>query len=397
MNREDFPMLKQNIIYLDNSATSLKPFSVVDKITDYYKNYSANTHRGDYDISYKVDTLYEDARKTVKNFINANEEEIVFTSGTTESLNMIASGFIKNYLSKGDEILLTVSEHASNVLPWFRLEEEMGIKVKFIPLDDDYHVTIDNFKKMLTPKTKCVSIAHITNVIGDERPIKEICHIANEKNIITIIDAAQSIPHIKVDVKDLNCDFLAFSAHKCYGPTGVGVLYGKKHLLEKLKPINLGGGMNESFDSAKEVYLKSLPTRLEAGTPNIAGVIGLKEALEYINKIGIDKISAYEKDLRYYLYNKLNNIKHINIINKKSSSGILTFNVNGIFPQDVAFYLNKYHICLRAGNHCAKILKKAIHVNNTLRISLSFYNTKEEIDKVVYLLSDLDKIRKEMI
>ncbi|NMA50257.1 MAG: cysteine desulfurase [Mollicutes bacterium] len=398
MNREDFPMLKQDVIYFDNSATSLKPNSVINKTSEYYKDFSVSIHRGDYDLSYKVNIMYEEVRLLVANFINAKDKsEIIFTNGTTESLNMIANGFVKNHLLKDDEILITVSEHASNVLPWFRLERKMGVKVKFIPLDDDYHVTVDNFKKMITPRTKCVALAHITNVIGDLRPIKEICKIAKENNIITVIDGAQSASHLKVDVQDIDCDFYAFSAHKCYGPTGVGVLYGKEELLDKLEAINLGGGMNESFDSPTDIYLKSLPLRLEAGTPNIAGVIGFGEAIKYINNIGMDKITSYERDLRNYLYSKLKDISHIDILNKKSESSILTFNVKDIFPQDVAFYLNKYNICIRAGNHCAKLLKEATNVSNTLRISLSFYNTKEEIDLLVDLLKDKNKIRNEML
>ena len=398
MNREDFPLLKEEIIYLDNSATSLKPKCVIDKMVDYYTNYPANAHRGDYDLSYKVDQEYEEARQLVKDFIHAKElEEIVFTSGTTESLNMIVNGFFANLLEPGDEVLLTTSEHASNVLPWFRLAKQNGIQVNYIPLDSNYYVTIDNVKKVITPNTKVISIAGITNVIGDIRPIKEICKLAHENNIFVILDGAQMVPHIEVDVQDLDVDFLAFSAHKMCGPTGVGVLYGKRELLEHLNPTVLGGGMNESFDNPDEVYLKELPSRLEAGTRNIAGVIGFGEAIKYLNKIGMDNIHKYELKLRKYLIDKLISIKHIDIINIESDSGIVTFNISGVFSQDVAYYLNKYNICVRAGNHCAKILKSSVGVNNTVRLSLYFYNTYEEIDNLVELLSDYDKIVKEMI
>ena len=305
MNREDFPMLNKDIIYFDNSATSLKPKCVIDKITEYYENYSANAHRGDYDISFKVDSLYEETRENVKNFINAKyNEEIIFTSGTTESLNMIASGFFAPLIDEGDEILITTSEHASNVLPWFRLENEKGAIVKYIDLDENYHVTLQNVKNAITPRTKIISLAYITNVIGDVRPIKEICKLAQSLNIFTVIDAAQSAPHIKMDVQDLGCDFMAFSAHKMLGPTGVGVLYGKKELLNELNPINLGGGMNESFDNPKAIFLKDLPYRLEAGTPNIAGIIGFNEAIKYLNKIGMDKISQKELELKKVMYNQ---------------------------------------------------------------------------------------------
>ncbi|MGN1379096.1 MAG: aminotransferase class V-fold PLP-dependent enzyme [Bacilli bacterium] len=397
MNREDFPMLNGDLIYFDNGATSLKPKCVIDKMVDYYENYSANTHRGDYDISFKVDMEYEETRDLVKDFINARfKEEIIFTSGTTQSLNYIAQGFFENILEPNDEILITTSEHASNVLPWFRCENEIGAKVNFIDLDSNYHVTIENVKRALTPNTKIIALAQITNVIGDLRPIKEICKLAHENNIFVVVDAAQSAPHIKIDVQDLDCDFLAFSAHKMFGPTGVGVLYGKKELLESLEPINLGGGMNESFDNPKSIFLKELPLRLEAGTPNISGVIAFGEAVKYINKITMDKITKRENYLREYLIEKLVKIPFIDIINIESDSSIVTFNVDDIFAQDVAYYLNKYKICVRAGNHCAKILKNVTKVNNTVRISLSFYNTEKEIDILVDLLRNKDKILKEM-
>lgn len=398
MYRDDFPMLDKDIIYFDNGATSLKPKCVIDKVMDYYTNYSANAHRGDYDISFKVDVEYENAREEVMNFINAKrKEEIVFTSGTTDSLNMIAMGFFQKYLEQNDEILITTSEHASNVLPWFRLSKLIGCKVNFIPLDEDYHVTIDNVKRSINQNTKVISIAGITNVIGDIRPIKEITKLAHERDIFVVVDGAQSVPHISTDVQDLDIDFLAFSAHKMLGPTGVGVLYGKFELLERLDPVRLGGGMNESFDTVDSVYYKDLPTRLEAGTPNIAGVIGFGEAIKYINKIGISKIHERELYLRNYLIEKLLPLEHIDIINLEADSGIVAFNVEGIFSQDVAYYLNKYNICVRAGNHCAKILKNAVGVTNTIRVSLYFYNTENEINEFVELIKNKEKIEDEMI
>lgn len=395
--RYDFPMLDKNIIYFDNGATTFKPNCVINAITDYYKNYSANAHRGDYQISYKVDVAYETARKKVAEFINAEFDEVVFTSGTTESLNMIAEGFFKELLEPGDEILLTKSEHASNVLPWFRLANTNNVLINYIDLDENLHVTMENVIKSITPKTKLISIAGITNVVGDERPIEEICKYAHANDIFVVIDGAQLVPHKKVDVKKSDIDFLAFSGHKMCGPTGIGVLYGKKEFLDKLKPINLGGGMNESFDNENEVYLKELPTRLEAGTPNIAGAIGLASAIDYLNNIGMDNINEYEKKLKSYMIDKLIKIPYIDIINLESDSGIISFNIEGIFSQDVAFYLNKYNICVRAGNHCAKILKSQTGVKNSLRVSLYFYNTYEEIDKFIELISDKNKIMKEMI
>lgn len=397
MNRDDFPMLKEDIIYFDNGATSLKPKCVIDKMTEYYEKYSANAHRGDYDISFKVDMEYENSRELVREFINAkSKEEIVFTSGTTESLNMIASGFFANLLDAGDEILITTSEHASNVLPWFRLAKDLGCIVNFIPLDENLHVTLDNVKRSVTPRTKVIAMAEITNVIGDIRPIKEITKFAHENDIFVVVDGAQSVPHLLTDVQKSDIDFLAFSGHKMLGPTGIGVLYGKKELLEHLEPINMGGGMNESFDTVDSVFLKGLPTRLEAGTPNIAGVIGLGEAIRYLNKIGMEKIHDREVHLRNYLIEKLLPINHIDIINLEADSGVVAFNVDGIFSQDVAYFLNKYNICVRAGSHCAKILKNATGVVNTLRISLYFYNTESEIDEFVELLKNKQKIENEM-
>ena len=397
MYREDFPMLESDIIYLDNGATTFKPECVINKMTEYYTKYSANAHRGDYDISYKVDVEYENSRKLVSRFINAEMDEVVFTSGATESLNMIVNGFFGNNLEAGDEVLITLSEHASNVLPWFMLARKNGIIVKNIELDSNVHVTLNNVIKAITPNTKVISLAHITNVVGDIRPIKEICEYAHAHNIFVVVDGAQSVPHIKTDVKELDCDFLSFSAHKMCGPTGLGVLYGKKELLESMEPVNYGGGMNESFDSIDEVYLKDLPNRLEAGTPNIASVIGFGETIKYLNKIGMDNITIHEIKLKKYLIDKLKTIPHINIINEECDSGIIAFNIDGVFAQDVAYYLNKYHICVRAGNHCAKILKSAIGVKNTVRISMYFYNTYEECDKVYELLKDKNKIISEMI
>ena len=397
MNRNDFPMINDNLIYLDNGATTFKPKCVIDKMNEYYEKYSANAHRGDYDISYKVDIAYEEARRSVAKFINASPEEVVFTSGATESLNVVVRGFFENLLEPGDEVIISDAEHASNVLPWFRLATKNGVVIKRVKLDSNFHINLENLKEVITPRTKVISLAEITNVVGDVRPIKEICKLAHENNIFVVCDGAQSVPHKKTDVKELDVDFLAFSAHKMCGPTGVGVLYGKKELLENVEPLVMGGGMNESFDNESEVYLKELPHRLEAGTPNIAGVIGLGAAVEYLSKIGMDTISIYEQKLKGYLISKLEKLPHIQIVNEEADSGIVAFNVDGIFSQDVAYYLNKYNVCVRAGNHCAKILKHSIGVKNTVRVSLYFYNTKEEIDTLVELLTNKEKIMKEMI
>ena len=396
MNREDFPIINDNLIYLDNAATTLKSNKVIDAINDYYKNYSVNIHRGEYDLSFKADQAYANARLTVAKFINTDEKSIVFTKGTTDSLNMIVDGYFKNHLNKDDEVLITKSEHASNVLPWFNLAKEKGIKVNFIDLNDDLTLSLDKVKEAITNNTKVISLAGITNVIGDIRPIKEICDLAHSKGILVVEDGAQSVPHIKIDVKESNIDFLAFSGHKLCGPTGIGVLYIKPSLIDEFKSVEFGGGMNESFDSVDEVYLKEAPTRFEAGTPNIAGAIGLASAIKYIESIGLDKIHEYECELKDYLVSKLSNIDHIKVINPNTKSGIIALTIDDIFPQDVGYYLNKYNICVRTGNHCDKLLKDLIGVRNTLRISLYFYNTEKEIDEFIELISNKDKILKEM-
>jgi len=395
MNREDFPILSKNreLIYLDNGATTLKPKSVIDSVVEYYSSYTANAHRGDYDNSIEVDQKYEGVRTKVKTFINANaDNEIIFTKGTTDSLNMIVFGYMKYYLSEGDEVLITKSEHASNILPWIELASDIGIRIKFIALDNNYCINKENLEKAITEKTKVISIAHITNVIGDVRDIKMIGEVCKEKNILFVVDAAQSIGHIKVDVCENNIDFLAFSAHKMFGPTGVGVLYGRYELLDKLIPISYGGGMNSFFESTGEVEYKKLPERLEAGTPNIAGVIGMGASIDYINKIGIDNIHKYELELKKYAIKKLNDVEGLTLYNEHSNSGILVFNIEKIFSQDLAVYLNHYKICVRSGNHCAKILKDEIKASNTCRASLSIYNTKEEINKLVEVLKKRENI-----
>ena len=398
MNREDFNMLKKNIVYLDNGATTLKPNCVKEAIDDYYDNYTANAHRGDYKTSLVVDNKYEETRSKIKNFINAKESsEIVFTSGSTQSLNHIIFGYFKNVLQKDDEVLITVSEHASNILPWFILTKEIGIKVKYIELDENYKVTIDNVKKAITNKTKVISIAHITNVVGDIRPIEEISKIAHKNNILLVVDAAQSIAHTKVDVQKMDVDFLVFSGHKMYGPTGIGVLYGKYDLLEKMHPVNYGGGMNALFTKDGYIELREVPIRFEAGTPNIEGVIGLSSAIDYINNIGINNIEQYERELRKYLIDKLKELDFIEIYNSNTDSGAVAFNIKNVFAQDTAIYLDKYNICVRAGNHCAKILSDALKVNNTCRISLSFYNTKEEIDLLINVLKNSKNIYNEIL
>lgn len=396
MNREDFLMLKQDIIYFDNGATTFKPKLLNEKISEYYNTYSANAHRGDYDISLKVDEQYEKTRSLVQKFIGAeSSKEIVFTSGTTDSLNKIIFGYFRNILKENDEVILTKSEHASNILPWFELKDELNINIKYIELDN-LKVTMDNLKKTITCNTKVISLAHITNVAGDIRPIKEIIEYAHQNNILVVVDGAQSVPHMKVNVSDLDIDFLAFSAHKMYGPTGVGILYAKEKYLNNMRPIIFGGGMNASFSSDGIRVYDDIPHLFEAGTQNIAGVIGFGSVIEYLNEIGMENINKYELDLRKYAISKLKEIDDLIIYNEKSESGIIAINKKDIFAQDLAIYLNKYKICVRAGNHCAKILKEEIGIKNTVRISLAMYNTKEEIDELVRVLKN-PNIKSEII
>lgn len=386
--RKDFPILNKDIIYLDSCATTLKPIDVINEVKDYYENYSANAHRGDYDISKIVDEKYEDVRKKVADFINADTNNIVFTSGTTHSLNLAIKGYLQNILSKDDIVLTTKSEHASLLLPLYDTSKEIGFKVEYMPLEEDLSLSIDSVRKSIKKNVKAIVISHITNVLGDIRPIKEIIELAHKNNIIVIIDAAQSVPHTKIDVKDLDVDFLCFSSHKMLGPTGVGVLYGKSNLLENTKPLLLGGGMNAYFDSLMNIEYKDIPHRFEAGTQNIEGVLGFGKAIDYINKIGIENINKHEIELKEYLIEKLSKLDNITIYNKNFKNGIVTFNVDKVFAQDVAIYLNKKNICIRVGNHCAKVLNEVLGVKNTCRASIYIYNTKEDIDKLVDALDN---------
>ena len=398
MNRDDFPMLKQDIIYFDNGATTLKPKSVIDSISDYYSNYSANAHRGDYKISQKVDNMYEGVREKIRKFINAREaSEIIFTSGSTDAINRVVFGYFKYKLKEGDEVLITESEHASNILPWFILEKSMGIVVKYIPLNEDNEVTIENVSKVISNKTRVISLAYVTNVIGDIRPIRDICNFAHKNNILVMVDGSQSAGHIKMDMIVDDIDFLAVSAHKMYGPTGVGFLYGKYDLLNEMVPLEYGGGMNAMFLSDGYMELREVPVRFEAGTQDIAGIIGMGAAIDYLNKLDLKNIIKYEHELKEYLVSRLNELDNIIMYNEKTIGNIVAFNVVNVFSQDTAMYLDKYNICVRAGNHCAKILNNVFNVNNTCRISLSFYNNKKEIDKLIDVLKKSNNIYNEIL
>lgn len=386
--RNDFPMLDNKVmqghplVYFDNAATTLRPYKVIDAISDYYKNCSANTHRGDYDLAHAADKAYDEARSKVAKFINAKFEEVVFTSGTSMSINLIAYGLL-NKISKDDEILLSEAEHASNLLPWFRVSEITGCKLSYIQLDNEGRLTLDNLKKALNPHVKVVALAHVSNVLGYKFDVKSFASLIHENNALFVLDGAQSVPHMKVDVKELDVDFLAFSAHKMCGPTGVGVMYGKYHLLDELEPFMTGGGMNSNFDMCGRIgYLKP-PLKFEAGTQNIAGVIGFGAAIDYLNEIGMDNIENYERELHDYAISKLKDIDNIHIYNPNADSGIITFNVKDVFAQDAASLLNSKGIAVRSGQHCAKILLNKLGTYATIRASLYFYNTYEEVDRFI--------------
>ena len=387
--RKDFPMLKNvtnsgnNLIYFDNSATTLKPKCVIDAVSNYYENMTANVHRGDYDLSHNVDSQYELTRKVVANFINAKKEEIVFTNGTTSGINMVSFGLGEMLIKENDEIIISEAEHASNILPWYRVADTKKAKIVFVPLDEEGKITVKNLLSVITPRTKVISLAHVGNVLGYTLDIKEISKITKERGITLVIDGAQGIAHQKVDVKDLDCDFYIFSAHKMLGPSGVGVVYGKLNILEEMPPFILGGGSNSRFDNLGKVYLKKSPYKFEAGTPAIEGVIGFRKAIEYLTNIGMENIHAYEKELKEYAVKKLKEIKEITIYNENSEAGVIAFNYEGVFAQDLGTHYNSYGIAVRTGQHCAKLLPSILNTPSIVRASFYFYNTKEEIDKFI--------------
>lgn len=387
-----FLMKKNKIVYFDNAATTWKPISVINKEIEYLTQYTANSHRGDYNISFTVDDEIDNTRDLVHKFINSkSKNEIIFTSNTTDSINMVVFGFFAHYLKENDEVILTKSEHASNILPWLILSLEKGIKIKYAHLNENGKLTIEGIKKEITEKTKVISIAQTTNVIGDIRDIKKITELAHKEGALILVDGAQSVPHQKIDVSSLGVDFLAFSAHKMCGPTGVGILYAKEEHLRKMFPTRYGGGMNESYNE-EELELVDLPYRFEAGTPNISGIIAFSETIRFLNKVGMDNIERHEKYLRRYLIKELNKIPYIKVYNEESESGIVLINMSGITSGDLGLYLNTKNICVRSGKHCVKMLKDETKFTDTVRISLYFYNTYEEIDLLIEALKNYDEI-----
>ncbi len=383
--RQDFPMLQnksmQNhpLVYLDNGATTLKPSPVIDAVVDYYKNYGANAHRGDYDLSYRVDQRYSKVREIIANFINADQDEVVFTSGATEGLNTVAYGLGKT-LSKGDIILTTEAEHASCILPFMRVAKEHEAEISYIPLHKNGRFDIEYMKSVMNENVKIIVLAMVGNVLGYLAPIKEICKIAHEYGAIVVVDGAQSIPHMKIDVKDLDCDFFAFSAHKMCGPTGVGAFYGKKKLLENMEPMLLGGDSNARFNNQCHIELKDAPEKFESGTQPLEAIFGFGEAVRYLEKIGMDQIYQHEKELYTYAIEKMKQMDNIILYNADADAGIITFNVKGVFAQDVASFFNANGIAVRSGQHCAKLLQNVLGTSATVRASIYFYNTKEDID-----------------
>lgn len=386
--RKDFPMFRngvkmqgKDLVFLDNASTTFKPDCVLNAISRYYQNETSNSHRGDYDLCYNVDQVVLNTRKKVAKFLNAkSENEIVFTSGATSSLNLVAYGYGASHLHEGDEILIDEGEHASNVLPWYVVAKQTGATIKFIELDKEGKVTIENLKKSLSNKTKIVSLAHVSNVLGYVLPIKEMAKVIHEVGALFSVDGAQSVPHMNIDVQDLDCDFLSFSGHKMLGPTGIGVMYGKYDLLKEMDPYLVGGGMNDKFNACGLFTYLLPPARFEAGTINIEGIYGLGAAIDYLNNLGMDEINAHEKELKRYAIEKLKETNNAIIYNENSESGIVTFNIKDVFAQDAATFLNSKGIACRSGQHCAKALNEFLGTPATVRASFYIYTTKEDID-----------------
>ena len=387
--RKQFPMLTNDIkmqnkplVFLDNCSTTFKPQCVIDAMDLYYTKMNSNSHRGDYDLSVEVDEMIEQARKVIASFVNSEPNEVVFTTGATGGLNLVAYGYALKFLKKGDEIVLSYAEHASNVLPWFRIAELTGAVIKYVEIENG-RLLPKNLQKVVNSKTKIVSLAHVGNILGYVADVKEFAKIAHSVGAIMVVDGAQSVPHVKTDFKDMDADFLAFSAHKMCGPTGMGALIGKYELLLKMDPFTTGGGMNSTFKKEGTVDYRLPPYKFEAGTQNVAGIFGFKKAVEFIQEIGIENIHNHDQELLKYAIEKLENYDNIIIYNKDACNGILTFNIKGVFPQDEATLMNYKGIAIRSGEHCAKLLDNYLGTKATCRMSTYLYTTKEEIDTFV--------------
>lgn len=383
-----FPILDQEVnghplVYLDSAATSQKPIPVIEAIEDYYRRYNSNVHRGVHTLGTIATDEYEGAREKVKKFIHAKEAaEIIFTRGTTTGLNLVAQCYAREFLKEGDEIVTTFMEHHSNLIPWQQVAKRTGATLKFIPLQPDGTVRLEDVEKTITPKTKFVSIAYVSNVMGTIHPVKQIAEIAHRNGAVFCIDAAQGAPHLKIDVQDLDCDFLALSGHKMAGPTGIGALYGKRALLEKMTPYEFGGEMIDFVELYDSTW-KELPWKFEGGTPIIAGAIGLGAAIDFLEQIGFDNIERHEQQLVKYAMEQLSQIEGISIYGPKERSGVVTFNLGDVHPHDVATVLDAQGIAVRAGHHCCQPLMKWLNVSATARASFYIYNSEEDIDALV--------------
>jgi cysteine desulfurase/selenocysteine lyase len=400
--RNDFPIFKKKIkgkdlVYLDNASTTQKPYSVINSITDFYSNYNSNIHRAVYQLAEEATELYEQSRKKIANFINVRPEEIIFTRNTTESINLIAHSWARSNLKKDDVIAITEIEHHSNIVPWQILCQEIGTRLEYVGIDESGFLDIEYLIELISSrKVKLVSISHMSNVLGTIVPIERIVKTAHQYDIPVIVDGAQSVPHMPVDVKKLDCDFLVFSAHKMLGPTGVGVLYAKKELLEKMKPFMAGGDMIKEVFKFHTNY-NEVPYKFEAGTPNIADVVGFGAAVEYLEKIGMENIRNHEIYLTEYALESMQSLKCITIygpMDSKFRGGVISFNIADIHPHDLATIMNDHGIAIRSGHHCAQVLMQRLDVPATSRASFYIYNTKEEIDKFVNAIKEAGRIFK---
>jgi cysteine desulfurase / selenocysteine lyase len=391
--RKDFPAL-ENQIYLDNASTTQKPLSVMEGVLDYNKTIHSNPHRGAYKSSVLATEAYERTRKMVQNFIGAKEvEEIIFTRGTTEAINLVARSLGEDLIQPGDEIVLTIAEHHSNLLPWQWVAKTRGAQLKYLYVDQYGRLDMEKVKETITEKTKLVTLTHVSNVLGNIYPVREISNMAHEKGAWVLVDGAQSVPHLAVDVIKLGVDFFAFSGHKIYGPTGIGVLYGRREILEKMPPFLYGGSMIE-YVTQEDATFASIPNKFEAGTQNIEGVIGLERAISYVQNIGMEKIAQYEQKLTIHALRLLKEVEEVTVIGSnegKERSGVISFVVEGVHPHDVATIMDSEGICIRSGHHCAQPLMSHLGVHSTGRVSFSFYNTFQEVE---FFVEKLKTVRK---
>ncbi len=396
--RADFPILSRTVhgkplVYFDNGATTQKPKAVIDSIVDYYSRYNANIHRGVHTLSQEASKAYEDARATVQRHLGAaSPDEIIFTRGTTESINLVAHSFLRLRLNPGDDVLVTEMEHHSNILPWQQLCEERGANLRYVPVNQNGELELSAVERMLSPKTKLFAFTHVSNTLGTVNPVKELVELAHAHNIPVLIDGAQAVPHLPVNVRDLGCDFYCFSAHKVYGPTGIGALYAKGELVNDMLPYQAGGGTIKTVSFIKTVYVEG-PLKFEGGTPNIEGTIGMAAALDYVDNIGMENIAAHEHALLAYATEQLSQIEGIRFIGAaKEKAGVISFVVGNLHPFDVGTILDQQGVAVRTGHHCTQPLMECFQVPGTVRISFALYNTKEEIDVFITALKKAIKM-----